>query len=186
MSVCARSWHDNIHACALTHFVAYPLHKFGLTLSFSYLWLWNISVLTLCHVLSTDYVCVPLVHLFSFFFCLHAVQTFFRKIYLCLHVVSCRVSFFLHSGFDYFSSCLHVGLDSFLVWPNLNYISNNRVTEKKKIQVQIKMCNDKGNPFIATFHNVLSAQDMYYRFFLIFKLLNLGHNFFIKRGFMCT
>ena len=35
------------------------------------------------------------------------------------------ISFCLHSGFDSFFSYLHVGLDLFLVWPNLNHISNN-------------------------------------------------------------
>ena len=57
-----------------------------------------------------DYVHVLLVHFFSFFLCLHAVETFFRIIFLCLQVVSCPVSFYIHAGFDSFSSCLHVGL----------------------------------------------------------------------------
>ena len=84
-SVCAPSWHDNIHVCALTRFAPYPLHKFRLTLSFSYLWLWNISVLTLCHVLSADYARVRLVHLFSFFLCLHRVETKENGTKKCLH-----------------------------------------------------------------------------------------------------
>ena len=41
------------------------------------MWLWHISVLTLCHVLSSDFFCVRLVHFFSFFIRLHAVETFF-------------------------------------------------------------------------------------------------------------
>ena len=114
-SVHVPSWYDNIRACALTRFVPYPLHKFRVTSAFSCLWLWSLSVLTSCHVLSADYVCVILVHLFSFSIHLHAVEKFFRTILLCLHVVSCTVSFCLHSGFDYLSSCLHVGLDLFLV-----------------------------------------------------------------------
>ena len=120
----APSWHDNVRVCALTRFVPYPLYKFRLTSSFSYLWLRHISVLTPCHFLSADYVCVRLVHLFSFFLCLHAVETFFRTIFLCINVVSCLVSFYLHAGFDSFSSCLRVKLDFFLVWPNLNYSYN--------------------------------------------------------------
>ena len=47
-------------------FVPYPLHKFRLTLWFSYFWLWYLSVLTLYHFLSRDYVCVHLVPLFFF------------------------------------------------------------------------------------------------------------------------
>ena len=123
-SVRAPSWHDDVHACALTCFVPYPLHKFRLTLPFSYMWLCNIYVLTFCHVLSVDYVCVWIVNLFSFFLRLHAVETLFCTVFFCLHVVSCPVSFCLHAGFNSFSSCLHVGLDFFLVLPNLNHIYN--------------------------------------------------------------
>ena len=42
MSVRAPSWNDNVRACALTRFVPYKLHKFRLTLSFSYLCLLHI------------------------------------------------------------------------------------------------------------------------------------------------
>ena len=76
----ALSWHDYVRAFALTCFVPYPLHKFRLTSSFSYLWLWYLFVLTLCRVLSAYYVCVQLVHICSFFFCLHTVETFFVPI----------------------------------------------------------------------------------------------------------
>ena len=34
------------------------------------------------------------------------------------------------------------------------------VTAEQKGQVQIKMCNDNRNPFIATLHNVLLAQEL--------------------------
>ena len=36
----------------------------------------------------------------------------------------------------------------------------HHVTAKQKCQVQIKMCDDNGKPFIATFHNVLLAPDL--------------------------
>ena len=124
MSVCAPSWHDDIRVCSLMCFVPYPLHKFRLTSSFSYLWLWHISVVTSCHVLSAKNVRVRLVHFLSCFLRLHAVEIYFRTILLCLHVVSCPVFFCLHTWFDYFSSCLHVGLDFVLVWPNLKHIYN--------------------------------------------------------------
>ena len=43
---------------------------------FIIIWLWHLSVLTSCHVLSADYVRVWLVHFFFFFLRLHAVETF--------------------------------------------------------------------------------------------------------------
>ena len=123
-SVRVPSWHNDVRACSLTRFVPYPLHKFRLTWWFYYLWLWHISVLKLYHFISAEYVCVQLVHLFFFFLCLHAVETFFCTIFVCLHVVSCPVSIYLHSGLDSFSSYLHFGLYFLLVWPNLNQIYN--------------------------------------------------------------
>ena len=81
MSKCSPSWHDTICACTLTCFVPYPLHKFILTSSFYYLWLWHISFLTLYHLLSLDYVRVQLVNLFTFSLCLHNVETFFCTIF---------------------------------------------------------------------------------------------------------
>ena len=123
-SVRALSWHDGVCASALTRFVPYPLHKFRLTLSFSYLWLWHLSVLTLYHFLSADYVCVWLVNLFFFSLCLHTVETFFPTILRCVHVLSYPISFCIHNGLNSFSSCLHVGMDFFLVWPNPNKIYN--------------------------------------------------------------
>ena len=118
-SLCASSWHDGVCACVFTPFVSYPLHKFRLTLSFSYLWLWHISVLMSFQFLCADYVRVQLVHFFSFFLRLHDVETLFHTIFLCLHVVSYPVSLYLHSGLNSFSSCLHVGIDFLLFLPNL-------------------------------------------------------------------
>ena len=39
------------------------------------------------------------------------------------------------------------------------------VTAKQKGQVQIKMCNDHGDPLIATLHNVLLEPDLCDRLF---------------------
>ena len=114
-SVRALSCHDDVHACARTRFVPYQLHKFKLTPTFSYLWLLHISVLASYHFLSADYLCVRLMNLFSFFICVHAVETFFRIIFICLHVVSCPVSFCIHVVFYSFSSCLHIGINFLLV-----------------------------------------------------------------------
>ena len=45
----------------------------------------------------------------------------------------------------------------------------NHVTEKQKGRVQIKICNDNGDPFISTLHNVLLATDICNRLFPIIK-----------------
>ena len=41
----------------------------------------------------------------------------------------------------------------------------HHVTEKQKVQVQIKIYDDNGDNFIATLHNVLMAPDLYDRIF---------------------
>ena len=58
-------------------------------------------------------------------------------------------------------------------------------TAKQKGQVQIKICNDRGDTFIATLHNVLLTLDLCDRLFSIITLMNLGHNCFFQKGF-CT
>ena len=61
----------------------------------------------------------------------------------------------------------------------------HHVTANQKIQVQIKMCDDKGNTFISTLYNVLLAPDIYDRLFSIFKLMDSGHTCLFHKGF-CT
>ena len=61
----------------------------------------------------------------------------------------------------------------------------HHVTAKQKGQVQIIMCDDNGDNFIATLHNVLLAPDLCNGLFLIAKLINLGHTFLLHKGF-CT
>ena len=39
------------------------------------------------------------------------------------------------------------------------------VTAKQKVQVQIKMCNDNGDPIIATLHSILFVPDLCGRLF---------------------
>ena len=53
----------------------------------------------------------------------------------------------------------------------------------EKGQVQIKKCDDNGNPFVATLHNVLLALDLCDGLFLIITLMNLGHNCLFRKGF---
>ena len=43
----------------------------------------------------------------------------------------------------------------------------HHVTAKQKDQVQIKMCDDNGNPFIATLHSVILAPELCERLFFI-------------------
>ena len=63
----------------------------------------------------------------------------------------------------------------------------HHVTAKQKGQVQIKMCENKGDPFIATLHNVLLAPGLCGRFFSIITLMNLVHMFYSTNGFtLCT
>ena len=52
----------------------------------------------------------------------------------------------------------------------------HHVTAKQKVQVQIKMCNDNGDPFITALHNIVLAPDLCDKLFLIITLINLGYN----------
>ena len=61
----------------------------------------------------------------------------------------------------------------------------HQVTAKKKCQVQIKMCDNNGDTFIATLHNVLLAPDLCNKLFSIIKSMNSGHNCLFHKGF-CT
>ena len=56
---------------------------------------------------------------------------------------------------------------------------------KQKGQVQIEMCDNNGDPFIATLHNVLLAPDLCDRLFSIITLMNSGHTCLFHKGF-CT
>ena len=54
---------------------------------------------------------------------------------------------------------------------------------KQKGQVQIKMCDDDGDTFIATFHNVVLAPDLCNRLFSIITLINLVNTCLFHKGF---
>ena len=47
------------------------------------------------------------------------------------------------------------------------------------------MCDDNGNPFIATLHNVLLVPDLCNRLFLVITLMNSGHTCLFHKG-VCT
>ena len=48
----------------------------------------------------------------------------------------------------------------------------HHVTAKQKDQIRIKMCDDHGDPFITTLHNVLLAPYLWDRLFPIIMLMN--------------
>ena len=64
-------------------------------------------------------------------------------------------------------------------------MDGHQVTAKQKGQVQIKMCDDNGDPFIAMLHDVLLAPDLCNRLFSIIALTNSGHTCLFHKGF-CT
>ena len=68
---------------------------------------------------------------------------------------------------------------------NIEVANEHPVTSKQKGQVKIKMCDDHGDTFIATLHNVLLAPDSCDRLFYIITLMNSGHNCLLHKGF-CT
>ena len=51
----------------------------------------------------------------------------------------------------------------------------HNVIETQKGQVQIKICDNNRDNFIATLHNVLLAPDLCDRLLSIMKLINSGH-----------
>ena len=61
----------------------------------------------------------------------------------------------------------------------------HHVTAKPKRSSTNKMCDDNGNPFIATLHNVLLAPDLCDRLFSIITLMNSGHACLFHKWF-CT
>ena len=64
------------------------------------------------------------------YFSSYFVSTLYRhfSLLLCIHALSCPVSFCLQF--------LHVGLNLFLVWPNLNHISNKAIQHVAKVFLQ--------------------------------------------------
>ena len=61
----------------------------------------------------------------------------------------------------------------------------HHVTAKQKGSVCIQMCNNNGNTFVATLHNVLLATDLCDRLISIIVLMNAGHTCLFHNGF-CT
>ena len=59
----------------------------------------------------------------------------------------------------------------------------HHVTAKQKGQVRIQICDDNGNPFFETLHNVLLAPDLCDRLFLLITLMNAGHTCLFYKSF---
>ena len=66
---------------------------------------------------------------------------------------------------------------------NIEFADGHHVTAKQKVQVGIKMCNNNRDPFIATLHNVILAQDLCHKLFSIIPLMNLVHTCLFHKGF---
>ena len=60
-------------------------------------------------------------------------------------------------------------------YKHIEVVDGHHVTAKQKGQVQIKVCKDNRDPFIATLHNVLLAPDLCNRLFSIITLMSFGH-----------
>ena len=66
---------------------------------------------------------------------------------------------------------------------HIEVADRHHVTAKEKCQVQIKMCDDNGDPFITILHNLLLAPDLCDKLFSIITLMNQGHNCLSHKGF---
>ena len=65
----------------------------------------------------------------------------------------------------------------------IEIVDKHRFAAKQKGQVRIQMCDDNGNYFIATLHNVLLAPDLCDRLFSIITLMSSGHTYLFHKGF---
>ena len=66
---------------------------------------------------------------------------------------------------------------------NIEVMDGHHVAENKKGQVQIRMCHNNRDPFIATFHNILLAPDLCDGLFSMIMLMYLGHTCLFHKGF---
>ena len=55
---------------------------------------------------------------------------------------------------------------------HIEVADGHHITAKQKRQAQIKMCDNNGDPFITTLHNVLLAPDLCNRLFSIIAIMN--------------
>ena len=67
----------------------------------------------------------------------------------------------------------------------IEVVDGHHNTANQKGKVQIKICDNNGDNFIATFHNVFLAPDLCNSLFSIINLTNSGHNCLFHKSF-CT
>ena len=73
-------------------------------------------------------------------------------------------------------------------WERDKYIKvedGHSVTKRQTGEVQIKICDNNGKPFIDTIYSVLLAPDLCDQLFSIIELMNLGHTWLFHKWF-CT
>ena len=68
-------------------------------------------------------------------------------------------------------------------YKNIEVADGHYVTAKQKYQIQIRMCDNNRDIFIATLHNVVLALDLCDRLFLIIKLMYLLHTCLFHKEF---
>ena len=68
---------------------------------------------------------------------------------------------------------------------HIEFADGNEVPAKQKRQVQIKICDDNRDSFIATLHKIILAPDLCDRLFSIIMLMNSGNNCLSHKRF-CT
>ena len=66
---------------------------------------------------------------------------------------------------------------------HIEFADGHHVTTKQKGQVWIKLCDDNGDTFIATLHNVLLTPDLCNRLFLIITSMSLVHTYLFHKWF---
>ena len=70
-------------------------------------------------------------------------------------------------------------------YKHIEVADGHHVKEKQKGQVRIKICDNNGDPFIATLHNVLLERDLSVGLFSIIALMNSSHTCLLQNEF-CT
>ena len=67
----------------------------------------------------------------------------------------------------------------------IDFFGVSHVMAKQKVQVQIQICDDNGDTFIATLNNVLLAPDLRVGVFSIITIMNSKQTCLFQKGF-CT
>ena len=66
---------------------------------------------------------------------------------------------------------------------HIEVADGHHATANQKGKVSMKMCDDNGDNFIATFQNIILTTDLSNRLLSIIKAINLGHNCLFHKGF---